>query len=84
MIEKITLDYSMKNIPLPSKNSYKAKLLLKVESVIKRMRRKAFLNESDKNERNKYNLPTRKSPPQVELLKPFVNEFLDMVENIQY
>ena len=43
--------YSMKNIPIPSRNSYLKKLIEKTESVIKRMRWKAFFFEnSDSNE----------------------------------
>ena len=42
IMEKVTFDYSMKNIPLPSKNTYKAKLHVKVENVIKRMRWKSY------------------------------------------
>ena len=34
--------YSMKNIPLPLKNAYLKRLIEKVESVLKRMRWKAF------------------------------------------
>ena len=86
-MEKITLNYSTKNIPLPSKSSYIAKLLPKVESVIRRMRWKAFfhLNPSENhNRKNTYNIPSRKNPPQVILLKPFEDDLLRMVESIQY
>ena len=36
-MEKLSFDYSLKNIPLPDKRSYKLKLIEKIESVIKRM-----------------------------------------------
>ena len=38
----------MKNIPLPSKDTYKKRLIKKVESVIKRMRWKAFFFDKNK------------------------------------
>ena len=50
--EKINFNYSLKNIPIPSKTSCDLKLIEKIESVIKRMRWKAFfhLNKNGKNE----------------------------------
>ena len=46
-MEKISCDYSLKNLPIPSKTFYNFKLIEKIQSVIKRMRWKAyfFLNE---------------------------------------
>ena len=41
-IEKISFDYSLKNIPIPSKTCYNLKLIEKIERVIKRMQRKAY------------------------------------------
>ena len=38
----MNIDYSLKNIPIPSADSYKRRLIEKVESVIRRMRWKAF------------------------------------------
>ena len=35
---KISYDYSVKNIPIPSKTSYNLKLIEKIESIIKRTR----------------------------------------------
>ena len=40
-MEKINFNYSLKNIPVPSKSSYQLKLIDKIESVIKRMQWKA-------------------------------------------
>ena len=49
--EKIFFKYSQKNIPVPSRTSYKLQLIDKMESVIKRMRWKAhfFLNNEERN-----------------------------------
>ena len=48
-MEKLSYDYSLKNIHTPNKVSYQVKLIEKVESVIKRMRWKAYfyLNDDD-------------------------------------
>ena len=50
-MEKVYFNYLLKNIPLPSRTSYKLQLIDKIESVIKRMRWKAqfFLNNNKKN-----------------------------------
>ena len=50
-MEKIYFNYSLKNIPLPSRTSYKLQLIDKIESVIKPMRwKKHFsLNNNEKN-----------------------------------
>ena len=42
-MEQVRFNYSMKNIPIPPRNSYIKSLIEKTESVIKRMRWKAFL-----------------------------------------
>ena len=51
-MEKIYFNYSLKNIPVPSRTSYKLQLVDKIKSVIKHMPWKArFLLNA--NERNK-------------------------------
>ena len=47
-MEKFNIDYSTKNIPLPSKNDYLQRLIEKTELFLRRMRWKAhfFLNPS--------------------------------------
>ena len=37
-MEKFEIEYSMKNIPIPSQRQYKIELILKVEKLIKTMR----------------------------------------------
>ena len=41
-MDKVTYDYSLKNIPIPSQRKYMKTLISKVESVVHRMRWKAF------------------------------------------
>ena len=40
--KRLDLGYSLKNIPLPSPDTYTARLIEKVEDLIKRMRWRAF------------------------------------------
>lgn len=54
-MEQIRFNYSMKNIPIPPRNSYLKSLIEKVESVIKRMRWKAhFHGKKNSDERNQH------------------------------
>ena len=49
---KVHLPYSWKNIPIPSHDTYRQKLIEMVESLIKRMRWKAFFFlRGDKDEK---------------------------------
>ena len=90
--KRLNIDYSLKNIPIPSADSYKRRLIEKVESVIRRMRWKAFFFlkgseevEDEGQENNNYGLcKTKACPPQVEELKPFENDLLRMVEGISF
>ena len=73
-MEKINFNYSLKNIPIPSKTSYELKLIEKIESVIKRIRWKAFFhlnkNGRDEMETEKFGFKSKNCSPQSkELLK---------------
>ena len=41
-MEKSAIKYSLKNVPIPSKESYQLNLIDKIESLVKRMRWRAF------------------------------------------
>ena len=85
-MEKIQFDYSMKNIPIPSRAAYTTNLLEKVESVIKRMRWKAyfFLNPTNNHQPNKFNIKSRRCPPPIEELKPFEDDMFKMIEGLKF
>ena len=72
-MERFDINYSKKNIPLPSEKQYKLQLISKVESVIKRMRWKAmqFLGKLDQNGTETYGFKTNKCPPAKEELSEF-------------
>ena len=65
--------------------TYKIKLLDKVESVLKRMRWKAFffLNPSTESQSGKFNLKSRRCPSPIEDLKPFEDDMFKMIENLR-
>ena len=87
---RIFLPYSWKNIPIPSANAYRKRLVVMVESVIKRMRWKAFFflrgggSEEQKESNEKYGLNSRKCPPVVDELKPFEDDVLKLIENLEF
>ena len=75
---------------IPPRNSYLKSLIEKVESVIKRMRWKAFFfdrNEQENNDainKDNFGFKSRKCPPQNSELDKFEGDILDMVHNIKF
>ena len=91
---QVTFSYSTKNIPIPHASTYKKRLIEKVESVIKRMRWKAFFflkavddeekePAKNKSKENMFGFKSRKCPPQIEELKSFEDDMLQMTENVR-
>ena len=68
-MEKLSFDYSLKNIPLPDKRSYQLKLIAKIESVLKRMRWKVHFFLSKENQQPEtlkiYGFKSCNHPPQI-------------------
>ena len=88
-MEKINFNYSLKNIPLPSKSSYQLKLIDKVESLIKRMRWKAYFFLSNTyddsiNKKANYGFKTRNCPGQYKELQDFEKDLQDMIKSIKF
>eukprot|EP00795_Rhopilema_esculentum_P011087 gene11087-biopygen13455 len=90
-MEQTRFNYSMKNILIPPRNSYIKKLIEKTESVIKRMRWKAFFHKKPKEDdqqtedQNKtFGFKSRKCPPQNEDLDAFESDLLNMIKHIQF
>ena len=82
------MDYSLKNIPIHSGNTYRKWLIEKIESVVRRMRWKAFffLNGQDEETTDsaQYGFKSKKTPPQIEELKRFEEDLTTMIENIKF
>ena len=89
-MEKINFNYSLKNIPLPNKNTYILTLIDKVEAVIKRMRWKLFWYYNDSNndepvaQNGKFGFKSKNTPPPQEELESFENDLFNMVASIKY
>ena len=87
VMEKFSVNYSTKNIPFPSQNDYRQRLIEKTEQFLRRMRWKAyfFLNPSTiSNTKDTYGFNSAKNPPPVEELKEFENSMLKMVQSTKF
>ena len=80
-MEQTRFKYSMKNIPIPSRNSYLKKLIEKTESIIKPTRWKAFFFENSECNEDDSNT---NSPPQNEDLNKFEADVYNMIKNIEF
>ena len=80
------MNYSKKNIPIPTEKEYKIQLIVKVESFTKRMRWKAleFLGKLGPNEKETFGFKSDKCPPFVNELAEFESDLLTMVHNIEF
>ena len=87
-MEKLSYDYSLKNIPTPNKISYQVKLVEKIESVLKRMRWKAHFFSSDdeaaRERKETFGFKSRFYPPQSADLESFEKDVLDIIKSIEF
>ena len=80
------INYSLKNIPAPSRFQYKKHLVAKVASFITRLRWKMFfiLNPSNKGSKQTFGFKSSFNPPQMAELKQFEDKLFALVSNIMY
>ena len=73
-METFNITYSKKNIPIPSENEYKLKLIMKTENFLKRMRWKAlaFLGKLKSSDKDNYGYKTTIYLSSLKELVPFV------------
>ncbi len=87
-MEKTSLGYSDKNIPVPSENSYRRKLIISAEKFIRRARWRAFFalgrSQNSNPRKETYGFPTSNPAPQVPELKELEDEILNLVKNISF
>ena len=85
-MEKINLNYSKKNILIPSHNDYRLQLVAKTEHFIKRARWKAleFDGKLHAQKKKTYGFRTRNCPPTSEGLKDFEKDLMLMIRNIEF
>ena len=86
-MEKVNLGYSLKNIPVPGKESYMKNMLNMIESFLRRVRWKAYwFNQRDANPTAKetYGLNSENVPPTDDQLSGFENDIYEMANGIQF
>ena len=83
---RFDINYSKKNIPIPSEKEYITQLISKVESVGKRMRWKAlqFLGKFESNGKQTFGFKSTKCPPAIDELGPFDSDLQRMIYNIEF
>ena len=86
VMEKLQLRYSSKNIPIPSKRSFKLQLMEKIELVIKRMRWKAFFYDQGNNKYTpeNYGLKSLNCPPKIKEMTNFENDLINLLKSIKF
>ena len=94
VMEKKNFNYSMKNIPIPTQNSYMKSMIAKTESLLRRMRWKVFWYEQDQKKNRKdrseeteqhtYGFNTENAPPKSPALAHFEDDIFNMLNNIKY
>ena len=86
-MRQFRFEYSLKNIPIPSRDNYLRNLIEKVESVLKRMRWKAYFflkGEKNQENTNHFGLSSNKTHPTILELNPFEEDVLKLLENIKF
>ena len=88
-MEPINFNYSLKNIPISSDKVYAKCLLSKIESVIIRMRWRAFFFDSDEEFEEdesgmKRLFKSNRCPPQNEKLLAFENDLYEIVKSLEF
>ena len=87
-MEKSEIRYSLKNIPIPSKESYQLNFIDKIKSLVKRMIWRAFyyLNQQkfDNEIKETFGFKSKKCPPPCSDLVPFEKDLLDMVTSLKF
>ena len=90
---RFNLGYSLRNIPVPTKNSYLKSLIAQTESFIKRIRWRVFWYEASGNQDeqltqevqpNKFGLKSNNSPPPNHALTNFENEIYKLISSIKF
>ena len=88
-MERVNFNYSMKNIPTPSKNVFLKNQIFKLESFFKRIQWKAYFfdkpNEIDNATTvNNFGFKSVLTPPKNEHLNAFEEDLYDLVRNIEF
>ena len=85
-MEKINFGQSLKNITVPDKKTHQQMLINSTEKFNKNLERRThfFLNPRNKSQANKFGFKSLKTPHSVPELKPFKDELISLIKDVQY
>ena len=89
-MERVSFNYSTKNIPVASKKEYIRQLIDKTEQFLCRMRWKAQhflnlnLNPNQQPEKETFGFKTRNNPPVIEELKEFEDGMMKIIQKVKF
>ena len=85
-MDRITFDYSTKNIPAASKKYYLKTLIEKTEKLVRNMRWKAFfyMNPKERNQKDTFGFRSKRTPPAAQEMKVFESKMTKMIQNITF
>ncbi len=85
---KFNLGYSLKNIPIPAKDTYIKQLINQTEKFLKRLRWKVFFfdqnQQNDNDGKETFGFRTPNTPPQHPDLNDFENDIYTLIGNIDF
>lgn len=82
----ILINYSLKNIDLPSHHQRQRRLIQKAENIVHRTRWKAYFfltGERNTTDNNKYRPPNKSAPPIADM-KAFEEDVIQMISNVKF
>ena len=90
-LEPIVLDYSLKNIPIASKQAFLIRAFDKTNKFIERLRWKAYWfdngekdDETVTSQQGRYGFETRRSAPACDKLAPFENDLFELIRTLKF
>ena len=85
-LKKASLEYSLKNIPIPNRNAHLRSIINKTEEFLQRVRWKVhfFENPSDKGLKETYGFGTTRNAPQSKSLIDFEHDLTHLISNLEY
>ena len=86
-LQQKQFDYSLKNIPIPSKTTYMKSFINKLENFIKRLRWRAHFFDTEENSKpasDTFGFKTELAPPQHHALNAFEKDLYKMARNIEF
>ena len=86
IMEIFITNYSVKNIPIPSKHQYKIQLISKLEKVMKGMRWKCleFLGKLISYNVESYGIKSVKCPPAIQEMTDFENDLQEIIKSVEF